>query len=349
MNYEPNFNDPRIINRIKTALGFACAVMSETKSHEWSSRYIDKFFGKSSNQLSKYLREKLLICTDQYYRFNSDENKCKEYKLNKVGVLFLKNHINFSNTSVYPSVLQVTTDEFKLELTSGNFTYSDKSDRLWHPLQRYRRNYKKQILSDFGYTHQYDIQCCAPTLIYQYSQHLGMDEYLFALNQYLSNRTQVRNDLSIEMDLPPEAIKEIINALFAGAVISNNEYSDIYHILNGDTARIEYLKQNPYIIELRSNIKTCWEYINPCIQRRRSVKSNRLVKITSRQKWNVYFELERQVINSIRNFLDMNSYRYFLEHDGWSCDKEINQNDLRTHVRNHTGFDLVFEYERTSN
>jgi hypothetical protein len=74
-DYQPNFNDPRVLSRIKTALGFACAVMSETKSHPWSSRYIDKFFGSQRNDLSKYLRKTLLICTDEFYRFNSENNK----------------------------------------------------------------------------------------------------------------------------------------------------------------------------------------------------------------------------------------------------------------------------------
>lgn len=346
--YKPNFNDPRVQERTKTALGFACAVMSETKPHSWSTRYIDKFFGMSSRPLSKYLREKLLICTDHFYRFNSNENKCKEYRLNREGADSLRDELKISTTTIYPIVTEVAAKEFKQELETGNFNYADKSDRLWHPLQRYRRNYKKQILSDHGYLHQYDIQCSAPRLIHQHAQHLGMDLYLFALNKYLTDKTTIRAELAARMELPINAIKEIINALFAGAVISNNKHSDIYHILNGDHARIEYLKQDAYITELRRDIKTCWDYISPYMSRRRNAKSNRLLKITSRQKWNVYFELERCVLNSVRNYLEDKSMRYFLEHDGWSCDSEIDQNELRDYVRNQTGFDLIFDYENLS-
>ena len=352
MSYKPNFNDPRVIDRCKLALGFACGVMSETKSHPWSSRYIDKFFGKSNNPLSSYLRKTLLICTDEYYRYNSDEkNKCKEYRLNVEGVGFLREALKTNNIQTYPSVLQVAQSDHKQELETGNFTYNDKSNRLWHPLQSYRKQYRTQILADAGYTHDYDIECAAPTLIHQYAQKCGMDEYLFALRKYLANRTAIRAELALGIELEPKAVKEIINALFAGAVISKNTESDIYHILDGDLSRIEYLKQNEFIKELVSDIKTCWTYIRPHMQKRtREVNGReRLLPLNSRQKWNVYFELERVVLNSVRTYLDEKSIRYFLMHDGWTCNREINREELGDYVRCSTGYDIQFEYLETNN
>jgi hypothetical protein len=106
--YQPNFNNPRVVSRCKLALGFACGVMSENKSHPWSTRYIDKFFGNQRNDLSKYLRKTLLICTDEYYRYNSDDkNKCKEYRLNKEGVRSLLEALKTNNIQLYPSVVKV--------------------------------------------------------------------------------------------------------------------------------------------------------------------------------------------------------------------------------------------------
>ena len=136
--YQPNFNNPRVISRCKLALGFACGVMSETKSHPWSTRYIDKFFGNQRNDLSRYLRKTLLICTDEFYCFNqldAKKNKCKEYRLNVEGVRFLKEALKTTNIQIYPSVVKVAQVDHLDELTSGNFTYNDKSNRLWHPLR----------------------------------------------------------------------------------------------------------------------------------------------------------------------------------------------------------------------
>ena len=352
MMYKPNYDDPRVQSRITRAIGFACGVMSETKSHPWSSRYIDKYFGNSKNDLSRYLRKTLLICTDEFYRFNSYENKCKEYRLNREGVRHLREALNLSNITIYPIVVEVAQQDHKQELITGNFPYKDQSNRLWHPLQRYRKQYRTQILTNAGYTHDYDIECCAPTLIHQYAQKCGMDLYLFALNKYLANRTIIRDELALALELDSGAVKEIINALFAGAIISKNSKTDIFHILNGDLARIEYLKQDPYITELISDIKTCWDYIKPYMSRRTKKQANgkeRLLPLTCKNKWNVYFELERVIINSVRTYLDVNSNRYFLIHDGWVCEREIDREILRDYVRNETGYEVKFEYTKTSN
>ena len=353
--YQPNFNDPRVISRCKLALGFACGVMSETKSHPWSSRYIDKYFSSYKHPLSKFLRKTLLICTDEFYVFgNADakQNKCKEYRLNVEGVRSLRETLKIDNIQLYPSVAEVAQSDHKQELESGNFTYNDKSNRLWHPLQRYRKEYRTQILGLAGYIHDYDIECSAPTLIHQYAQHLGMDEYLFALRKYLNDRTAVRDELSQELELDPMAIKEIINALFAGAVISKNTKSDVYHILNGDIARIEYLKQNEFLTELVSDIKTCWTYIRPHMQKRTRIQisgKDRLLPLTSRQKWNVYFELERVILNSVITYLNHKSIRYFLIHDGWTCDREVDREELENYVRDETGYEIKFDYMKTNN
>jgi len=346
--YTPNYNNPLVKNRITRALGFACGVMSETKPHSWSTRYIDEYFGMSSRPLSKYLRKTLLICTDEFFRFNipGERGICKKYILNKEGVRSLRENLKIDNIGLYPIVAEVAQGDHKQELTSGDFTYNDQSNRLWHPLQRYRKQYRTQILSDAGYSHDYDIECCAPTLIHQYAQQLGMDEYLFALREYLTDRTRIRNELAQGLELEPSAAKEIINALFAGARIANHTDSDIYHILNGDHARIEYLKQHQFLTQLRQDIKTCWDYITPRLARRRKTSTNRLLPVTSKQKWNVYFELERCVINSVKTYLDEREIRCFLIHDGWCCERELDRDELSDYVRTNTGFLVKFEYNK---
>lgn len=344
MSYTPNFSDPRVVKRIKQALGFACGVMSHTKGHPWSTRYIDKYFGQGQLPLSKWLRSTLLITTKEVW--SKDEGKCKEYMLNPKGVEYVKEVLGLAQTNITPIVLDVAKQSFEKELTSGQFPYKDASNRLWHPLQRYRKQHRKQTLKDYGYTHQYDIECCAPTLIYQYAVRCGMDEYPLALNQYLKDRTAIRQQLALDADIPIEAAKEIINALFAGAVISKNDSTDIYKILNGDIARIEYLKQDPFLTELRNDIKTCWEYIIPFLPRRKNAKTNRLLPIRSKQKWNVYFELERCVLNSVRSYLTAKSNRHFLIHDGWICEFDIDRDELIDFVRDQTGYVIKIEYEK---
>ena len=48
----------------------------------------------------------------------------------------------------------------------------------------------------------------------------------------------------------------------------------------------------------------------------------------------------------MRDYLDQIEAKYFLIHDGWMCDREIDRDELIEYVRNQTGFDVRFEYEK---
>lgn len=351
MSYKPNTNDPRVIKKIKKALGFVGSHLSDTKSHPWSTRYMDKYFGQQQHDLSKWLRNQLVICTNS--RYSKDSGICKEYIKNKTGYDKLVSLIQITTT--YPSVSQVGSlevdfvkNEYKDELTTLDFTYNDKSGRLWHPLQRVRKEHKLIVFNDSGLRYQYDIQCCAPTLIHQHSQMLvnPMDLHLFALHRYFTNRNQIRKELAQEAEITEDLAKVIINALLTGAQLGNNQDSDIYKLLNGDKARIEYLKQNEYIKQLRSDIKTCWDYIKPTLSKRTIVTktgTTRTLPISSKQKASLYFQLERQVLDSVLSYLNKTNNKHFLEHDGWACSNEIDRDELIKWVKNKTGFDIQLD------
>jgi len=360
--YTPNFNDPRVQSRTRRAIGFAAGVISSTKPHAWSTRYIDQWFGCASNPLSKYLRESLLIVTDHRYHWGSDTGQCKQYCLNSAGVDRLCEAIgltesNNTHTS-YPIVLEVADSQYNSELASGNFTYNDKSSRLWHPLQNFRRAVKRDVLNQNGYQYHYDIECCAMTLIHQHSQRVPeislnkkqqqgpMDRYLFALRDYLSDRQTRRDQIAVDSGLDSDTVKRIINALLAGARLAAHPDTEIYQLLNLNLTQLRLLQNHKYLTELRADIKTCWDYIKPTMTRRSSTQKNgseRMLGIRSQQKWAVYFDLERQVLNQIRKFLSESNNKHFLEHDGWSCENQIDLTCLSQQVFENTGFRVKFE------
>jgi hypothetical protein len=177
-----------------------------------------------------------------------------------------------------------------------------------------------------------------------------MDLYLFALREYITNRTHIRHLIAQETDVEVDVIKRIVNALLAGARLSTNPTTEIYRLLAGDRARIQFLQQHQYLTRLRADIKTCWDYIQPTLPRRSRTQPSgreRMIPISSRQKWGVYFDLERQVLNEVREFLCETHNRHFLEHDGWSSEREIDQLRLRERIRERTGFDVNFELTLT--
>ena len=384
MKYTPNFNDPRVLSRITNALGFTCAVLSD-KPHAWSTRYIDKHFGQSTTDLSKWLRKHLLVTTSE--RYNKDTGECKEYAVNSIGVRYLRDvlsnktrdsfnvwemnsknirnedlreliecRVDITSPTTYPSVYDLDLDEpargiqwakqeYADELKSLEFEYEDKQHRLWHPLQNVRKNFKKTVFADAGLNYQYDIECCAPTLIHQYAQKLDMDLYLFALRKYLKDRKEVRREIGEFCHITEDQAKRVVNALFAGAKIANNSQTSIYKMLNGNESSIKKLQEMKYITDLRADIKVCWDYIKThhyfnTIKCKNGL--TRRVPMSSRQKWNIYFEQERDVLESVKRYLDLTNNKYFLEHDGWTTN-EIDINELRDYIMSETGYKISID------
>jgi len=387
MTYQPNFNDPRVITATKRAMGFVLGVLSETKAKPWSGRYINKYLGQQQNQLSRYFRDVLLITTN--HRYNKDAKLCKQHIRNQLGVEFLRakltgscdlnwnefleEHKKTTTILLYPSVLllndnpdkqrnyeidkrlvkQLMKREFATELTNLQFSYKDKSNRLWHNLQNVRKEFKTEILAEAGLKYQYDISSCAPSLIMQYAQQIAqsngsidMDEWMPSINEYLHNKTSIREQIASELGIDIKTAKVIINALFCGARVGDNADYEISQLLRNNRQRIRLLQANEFVTKLRKEISKCWAVITTTMPRRYKQYPNgrtRLIAISSREKWSVYFELERSVLNAISDYLDQTDNKRFLEHDGWTSEHQVNEQELIDFVQKRTGYRIKLD------
>tara|TARA_R110000868_G_scaffold52222_1_gene165285 strand:+ start:531 stop:1757 length:1227 start_codon:yes stop_codon:yes gene_type:complete len=378
MSYKPNFTDKRTLKRIRSAYGFTKGALSTTTPHNWAQVVIDKHIGRSNNNLGNYLRNLLLICTNNHY--DSQTGVTKQYIANQQGLDYLRDILYGSNTTQFTqwvqnngiskNIISLTTttpsmlllfdhycvnkfieEEYELELQNLDFDYTDKSNRLWHPIQNIKKDYKKSIFATHKLNYQYDIDTCAPTLLHQYSHKLDMDIYLFALRTYLKDKQMIRTQLAKELDVSPKVIKIIINALFCGARIGSGDFA-ISKLLDNDIAKIQWLKQNSYITELRNDIKLMWSYIEPSMAKTTKITKSgleRKVALSSKKKWQLYFELERQVLNQVQNYLRLTKNRYFLEHDGWATEHQINEHELSQYIKDSLGFDVKFKMEHLEN
>lgn len=343
--YAPNVNDPRIADRIKKSIIFVERYVSAT-SKGWLSRdHINNHLGASNRDLGKFLREKLLICVNEYY--NKETGKCKEYILNEAGLNEIKELLANKQVTIHYSVAEVA-EHLQKQLISGNFEYRDSSDRKFNPIQNIRRAAKKQILSANGYCYQYDIQCSAPTLLFQRAKQLGLESWSDELHQYLNDRNKLRQHIADECEIPLALAKKIITALFQGSHISHSHKTSIYKDLNGDHARIDWLKEDQQLSVIREDIKQIWQTLKPLVQKRTITNKNGVIRslpTTGKQKTALYRNLEREVLNVIEIYLKENTERYFLEHDGWSCDSELDIDQLKRFIKEHTGYQIEIDLE----
>jgi hypothetical protein len=280
-------------------------------------------FGKNASaELHLWLKSKLLICTDPYYNFET--GICKTYTKNRDGIKELSNRLN--GVPIAPALQQ--------QLDTGLFEYTEKSNRLWNPLQIIPKRFKRPLMVKNGYPYHYDICCAAPTLIRQYAGQLGLTKATPAIDLYIQDRTAVRQRIAQDGNIPEGVVKQVVNALFQGGKLGVNKDFTLYHLI-GDVSKIKWLQQDEFIVQLKKDIKVCWDVIKP------SVTSNTL---TPRDKSGVYMMLEKQVMSYVRRYMKKKKNLCLLEHDGWFCEKVIDLNELIPLIKSKTSFQLSVEW-----
>jgi len=341
MTYTPNFNDPRIRRRIKHAIGFASASLTTDKSRQWTTRELDKHLGRTCHSLGAYIRNKLLLCTDDIYWFGTHGSKCKEYRLNHVGLAQLSAEIDSEdNTSSVTQVQARGVDWFEkqyaTELESGEWSYKHKSNRLWNPAQQYPNAIRREAFARSGYRWEYDIVSAAPTLITELAKRSGLVKPIPVIEAYLADPNKYRNELAQDLHIAPRVAKQLILMRFAGARMG--PYGSIIKQLpTGSTLHYQRLKANEFYIAITKEIKLLWDAIKQDLQ----LES----RLTARDKWFMFFEQEAQVMKVVRKQLNKTGMKYFLEHDGWRCSRYICENSLRLYVRKCLGISVRFEVE----
>jgi hypothetical protein len=339
--FQPDTSNLRTRNRLKSALAFAVSRFSTNNPKPWATRDIDRYFTQQQNPVSQWLRQQLLIEHSGYY--NSQTGKCKEYLLNAENAEQLRLNLGLKDKKF---VVQCLKQEYHKQLQTLDFEYKDRSNRLWNPIQNIRSEFRHELLAEHGLSYRYDIEAAAPTLISQLSRFRGYTNPTPCIDLYLKDRQQVRQALSQATGIRQDQIKQIINALFCGAQISHWTGSSIYQICNENHYLVEQLKQNTWINELREEIKLMWKYIFE--NERVRDNTGRLQRITSKERWSVYFELERQVLDEIRSYTRKQKINCFLEHDGFTTDVAVNTMELEDRIRQTTGFIVRLSVEITT-
>ena len=362
MKTKINIKDPRVLKRIKHAFGYAKACFDPVKPQCKSKIALNKHFGQAQNPVSQYLKHTLLQCVDHH--FDKNTHISKKYVLKESGIAtiraLLRGEIETAFPDyTYPMIERLKNDdklfdsvcvnkfgekEYIKELTALEFDYEDKSNRLWHPIQMLAKEYKQDLLATHGLKYHYDIVACAPTLLRQHAMKESSDGLFHKeIFDYIENRQEFRKLLAEECDVPEKIAKTTVNALFCGAKLGCNAQFALTKVLGYDPARIMLMRE--LTESLRGDIKDMWSCITPNMSRKRNTETGRLLAIQSKQKWGVYFELERKVLNSVRKYLKKTNNKHFLEHDGWATENMIDEGALLAFVYNETGFRINVDLE----
>lgn len=352
---QPDFSNARTRRTIQRALGMTLGCLHDQKPRELGTRYIDQYYGQQQNTTGQWLRKTLLVTHKDTWQFG-DISSCKSYTYSPEGVQLIKSLLSMpvesspKHTKLINRQLGIAWAQKNLQFKSVKYT--DKSNRLWHPIQNMPKRIRSAYLKGCGLRVQHDIRSAAPSLLYQFSLEHSGGVVLETIDHYVHNKQLVREKLSTETGLPIQNIKVLINSLFAGAVLGASSRFSCWEYCNQDRSIIKFLQQHPYISDLIADIKQMWEYLRPNlpvhIQKLKNGKTRR-VQMTPRNKWHLYFLLERQILNEIRSYLELVGVKYFLIHDAFVSEPlPYGINDLKYWILAGSGFDVEFDKEHLS-
>lgn len=341
--YKPNFTDPRVLRRIQASLDWVNTYLSVNNPRPLANRQIQKEFGAQTRPLARWLRAKLLIKVD--LNFNKLTGQCQTYTLNLEGYNQVCDAIGY--TPKFKS-----SQEIQMQVESGQFEYTEKSDRSFTALQFIRKEIRNAYLFNNGYKYHYDIEAAAPTLLYQRAEKLalvaGLEFDLPYLKAYIDNRSQVRNQISDEATADCKQVKSVINALLQGGRLSAWNNNQTFREINSDYDLLKRLKKSETLTNLLGDFKKLWQILRNDLPVRYLTDCNgrhRRVALSGRDKSGYYRSLEKQVGDVIRRYLKNDSVRHLWIHDGWSCDRIIDDVELCAEVRRQTGFVIKLDRE----
>ena len=329
MNYQPNFNDPRVVAKTEKAVAWASQQLSEYKYASWCSRHIDKKIGNISHNLGRYLRSHLLTVHSEHYNMNT--GKTKQYRLNVSGLCKLAQlaGIEYNPRKPRQSIgIKTAKAEWDTEIQSALFVYTHKSHRSYHPIQNIKTDIRRELFRSNGFAFKYDIENCYPTLIYQTAMKTGrIRKPLSTIKSYTDNPKLYRNKLAADIGCDYDTAKQILIAKFNGGTLKDQ--GKIQSLLN----RIQFhkLKHNVWFIDFCNELTRAWRAI---------AKEQNCRSLSRSNKMKIYLQLEQSVIKAIKREFSKNNYPIFLEHDGWRSRDYIDPYLLEIAVRNRTGYSV---------
>lgn len=367
-----NTNDKRTKKRLKLIVDelaeFIGTNTLEPRKFEMSSDDIDKKFG--STPMVRQLMDLLLMKTDwplvvkegreraygSYKVKNYPLQYCVNVKAWKALKKFIEPEVELLKIAdVKNAVASIGASKFADELSTGEFNYTEKQNRLYHPLQNFEKGIRSAVLVENGYFYDYDITSAMPSILVQLFLARGGDaSQIQTLIDYVENVKFIRTTLAEYHQTEVANIKKLINSLFFGVAfyMGSEVLEDIF-----DTPEVLLSVVNDtYLYEFKNEIIVLRQFLTenfkedfPDVKLQtfdRKLKSGEVIQV---DKWRsklfyVYVQEERKVIDFVQNYIEVvcADAKLFRIHDGFVSSKKIDLDLLKQKMKTELGYDIQF-------
>jgi hypothetical protein len=336
--YKPNLNDPRVKKRVQQALAWCESLELERRPKSIHHGKLREIFGNTGRNPGRWLLTKLLRQVGGYARGQFSFS----YVLNVEGY----ERVHAMCGTERRSASEIVAEKYA-GIISGTETveYVDHGDRRYHPIQNLKREVRANHFDGWW---DYDIEACAPTLIYQYVS-VGQEEgwgtkWLPTVRRLVHDKSGMRTHVKELTNLDDGTVKRLINGLFFQMVLSPNSACLAFQLLGQNVELLYRLRSDPLIKAIRREVRFMW---NVAASRyalevaRASIKEWRPRSISEKKpklRSLIYRKLERQVMEAMETVLPDSRKGCILMHDGFLIKDRADVEVLERTVLERTGY-----------
>lgn len=338
-DYSPNFNDPRIRKRAAAVLAWCDQLRLNRKGRPIHHDKLVKVFGNYRQPgFAQWLYVNLLAQSGKYQPGVSSFT----YRLKEAG--YRKVHEKLGTDP--PNELEVVKAVYG-PILSGDASpeYNDKGDRRYHPIQNIQRDLRKQAFAGWW---DYDIEACAPTLIYQFASRkhqamfgAGADPFP-TVSRLINEKQAVRAHLVELLGIDVQQAKELLAALLFRATLAPSAKARVFSSLGSDEVRFHRLVNDEFIVRLRSEVERMWRFarLQQLLEARECGIPTSRSKKAGQIRMKLYLSLERRVMDAMFRKLTEKAVPVVLVHDGFMAKAKVDTVELEGEVFSSTGFTI---------
>ena len=323
--YELDLTQHYTRKRVKLVLDWSVRNINQTR--RLSKPALFKVFGNSTNELSQYLRDMLLVKEQGHSRSQAKSAKwtVNQKAIHNLWFLFYNQELDMKTEQLKSWAALAKAQGFSFEYTEPTI-----GGRRYNELQIMPKEIKKQIYKGYW---DYDLSASNVTLIKQTAQMAAHDNgWEFEtprINWYLANKGAFRIAVAKTFKITLPEAKEIMQCIFSLAYFEGNDNSHAFQILGKKS--LEQFMDHPMLQELRTEMIECWKIL--------------MGKdwTNGEKRFRLYEQLERQIIDAVE--AQLKGKRYLLQHDGFLLLErdELDLVDLISQVKARTGLDVSLD------
>lgn len=229
------------------------------------------------------------------------------------------------------------------------FSYNEVKFRRHHPLQLIKKEYQELFFKYSIFRTNADLNTAAlSSLIANNEKYLETDvESTFPiLFDYINNRKHFRDYFGELFELDKKQAKKMFAHLINKGNISFSSFSCWKETIQDDFTGLKTMKakQNIWLMSFYEEIKLLWK-LNKQSAKIMFEKGDIDFEINDKNKFDLYFFLERKIIEVCEKELKARNIKYFLMHDGWRCDKDFSTKEFELAIFKHLQLDMEIEKE----